>query len=618
MANVIEVLLRAKDQTGPALNKFKSNINGLKAGLGAVAGVVGLGALAFAKMVQVTAAAEKSTVQLNAALKATGDNAGVTKEGLDALAESIQRTTTYDSALVKSAEAILLTFKEVRGEAFERTIQVSTDLAARLGVDLVAAVREVGRALNDPVKGLATLNRSGIQFTQAQKDIIKQLVDTGQAARAQSLILTELENRYKGSAEAARNTLSGALQGLKNSFDGLFESTKGETEGITNAINGLSEALSDPDLKDGLDTLVGGFLQLVALLPKAVSGIAAFDRQASDLVQSPAIRNFLKTIAATGGASGLLASGVLALTGRDQSRTTRNSQYGGRGQRGQNETFDSIPAIPKLEEFNVTVQRIKEDYSDVLAELEESTRTSTENQAAAFIKLKTNLEFLRDEKLITGDKFNERLGTAIDDLLPLFDLNQIRSKYKSVKQETTELGEFMKGVWQGVGRSIQSALSDAIYDGKLSIRGLVDVVRRAAADILSAFVTSGIKKYIGTLFSGTSSKSSSSSSAAAFGAGLLGALGFAASGGRQRGPRIVGEDGPELDMGSGRIYNQRQLAFGGGSGINYAPVNHFQIIEREDPEKTKREILQQVAAQGAQQQAEFARQLERNNIGPIR
>jgi hypothetical protein len=563
----------------------------------------GLG-IAFKAFISNIEEAEAAASQLDAAFKATGANARLTRSSLDDLASSIQRTTTYSDDLVKQAESILLTFRQVRGDAFERTIKVSTDLAARLGIDLVSAVRQVGRAINDPVQGLSLLRRSGIQFTESQAELIKRLVETGQAAKAQELILTELEGRYKGAAAAARNTLGGSLAGLKNAFGDLFEGTKESTSGLVKSINGISEALSDPKIKEGIDVLVTGLLKIVELTIRSAGAFGSLLGKMNEISKNEFFRSSL----------GLLGRPVIAAIGAltddgPKPRIGGAGHGGSRIPRGQ-ESFDDIPAVATLEEFTVTVKKIKDEYGDVLKELEESTRTSTQNQAAEFLKLKTTLEFLRDEKLITGDEFTKRLSTATDELLPEFDLNEIRAKYKSVKAETTEMGEFMKGVWQGVGQSIQATLSDALYEWKFSFKSLLDITRRALADIASAIITSGIKK---ALQSQLSSSSSSSSGGWLKALGQL--FGFAAGGGSQRGPRIVGEDGPELAMGSERIYNRRQMAFAGmGSSINFAPVTNITLIERDNPDKTKQEIFQTVAIQNARQQAEFIRTLQRSGV----
>lgn len=295
------------------------------------------------------------------------------------------------------------------------------------------------------------------------------------------------------------------------------------------------------------------------------------------------------------------------LDSRDAERRTRGPTGAQRG-RGRQEA-PLLPPVVDIEEFRVTVNKIRDEYGDVLRELENETKTSIERQSAEYIKLRTNLQFLRSEKIIDQTKYENRLGAALDDLLPEFDLNEIRAKYKVVKKETTELGEFMKGVWQEVGRSIHSTLSDAIYEWRLSWRSLLDIARRALADITAAIITSGIK---GALKSVTSGGGGSGSGVNWFKA-IGSFFGFAAGGGRVDRPTIVGEDGTELVLPPARVMNQRQMAFAGGGGnVTYAPSFSVAIVERENAERTKAEVYQTVAVMLAQDKADFVRTLQRS------
>jgi hypothetical protein len=69
-------------------------------------------------------------------------------------------------------------------------------------MDLTGSAILVGKALNDPVKGLAALNRVGVQFDESQKKQIKRMVKAGNVAGAQRVILRELEKQTRGSAVA--------------------------------------------------------------------------------------------------------------------------------------------------------------------------------------------------------------------------------------------------------------------------------------------------------------------------------------------------------------------------------------------------------------------------------
>ena len=81
----------------------------------------------------------------------------------------------------------------------------------------------LGKALNDPVANLSALSRAGIQFSEDQKEVVKSLVETGNLAEAQTLILDELEKQYGGSAEAAAKAGTGPFKQLSNALGDLQE-----------------------------------------------------------------------------------------------------------------------------------------------------------------------------------------------------------------------------------------------------------------------------------------------------------------------------------------------------------------------------------------------------------
>lgn len=599
MANVIEVLLRGTDDTA----SLRRGITSLRSAFAAL----GAGAL-LTNLVANISEAESATAQLDVAFKNTGATLGKTRQQLDDLAVSMQKTTTFSDDLVKQGEAILLTFDKVRGDAFERTARVAADLAERTGGDLVSSMQQLGRALNDPLQGLTLLRRSGIQFSDTQKDLVKDFVKTGEAAKAQDVILTELERRYKGSAEAARNTLGGSLKGLKNAFGDLFEGTTQGTGAATDAINSLAASLANPDIKAGIDTYVTGLAKISELVVKLVSAIGSLGSKAAEVISGDGLLGkTIRGMASLVPGSGLASAGYAALT--TEKKEPFQYRYDIESRFPWEKSGGFTPQKEELKEVSVTVQRVKDDYAGVLKEMEELTRSSTEKQAADFIELKTTLQFLRDEGLISSEKYGERLGSALDDLLPEFDLNEIKAMYTSVKKESTELSEFMKGVWQGVGNSIRQTLSDAAYEGKLSLRSLVDIGRRVVADLIAAFTTSELKSIFKSLMD-------SSKQSGGFLAAIGAAFGFAAGGGDISKPTWVGEEGRELVVpkaGGARVYNQRQLA-GMGSSLSYSPTTNIQVIEREDQAKTTEAILNAVAMQRSEDMEELMRMLAKSGV----
>jgi hypothetical protein len=171
---------------------------------------------------------EKSAAKLEAVLKSTEHSAGRTATQIDLLAGSLQDLTTFEDDVTKNAAAKLLTFTNVKTDVFDDAIRAAQDMATVLDSDLDSAIMQLGKALNSPAEGLSALTRSGVSFTQQQKDVIKSLVETGRTAEAQRMILAELNKEFGGAAQAMAKTSAGKWARARNAFGNVMEGL-GET-----------------------------------------------------------------------------------------------------------------------------------------------------------------------------------------------------------------------------------------------------------------------------------------------------------------------------------------------------------------------------------------------------
>ena len=256
---VIKIVLQAVDQISRPLASLTRQLSGLK---GVVAG---LGAyFAFSALKRNVLEAESATHRLEQAVKNMGAGAGRTTKQIDELATKIQQTTKFSDDAAKEAAVKLLRYNKLTGESFDRALMAATNLAEGLQMDLGSAARMVGMALQDPQRGMLMLRRAGIILSAQQRELIKDLMKTGDVAGAQKVIFGELERVYGGFAESARNTLGGALEGLENQFTDLFEGDSSSFGNATKAINDLSKMLSDPAIKQGFDIFITGAVTAAA------------------------------------------------------------------------------------------------------------------------------------------------------------------------------------------------------------------------------------------------------------------------------------------------------------------------------------------------------------------
>ena len=215
---------------------------------------------------------QKAIAQMEAGLKSTGGQVGITSKELQKMAADLQKTTLFgDEEILQGATAQLLTFTNIAGEQFERTQVVALDLATRLDGDLKSASIMLGKALNDPVANLSALSRAGIQFSEDQKKTVKSLVETNRLADAQNLILAELETQYGGSAAAAAAAGLGPIQQLGNSLSDMSE-VIGEIlmPMLTKLANWIKKIA---DKFDGLDDSTKKTIVVVALLAAALGPV---------------------------------------------------------------------------------------------------------------------------------------------------------------------------------------------------------------------------------------------------------------------------------------------------------------------------------------------------------
>lgn len=146
--------------------------------------------------------AQQTEALTAARIKSTGNAAEVSAKQQGQYVDQLSKLAAVDDEVIAGGANMLRTFTNVKGEAFEPALESALDLSAAMGTDLQSSVVLVGKALNDPVKGLTALTRVGVTFTQQQKDQIRAMAEAGDVAGAQKLIIAELQKEFGGSAKA--------------------------------------------------------------------------------------------------------------------------------------------------------------------------------------------------------------------------------------------------------------------------------------------------------------------------------------------------------------------------------------------------------------------------------
>jgi hypothetical protein len=190
---------RGQNDAETGLNKLGKSAKRL-AKIGAAAfAAVGAGAVVMGKkLLDAGERAATSNARIEQITKSMGQFEGATDQVTDrlvTLAEKTAKLVGVDQNLIKEGQALLLTFKSVSADAnkvggvFDRATKAAIDLAAAGFGSVTTNAVQLGKALEDPIKGLAALGKSGVTFTAEQKELIKTLVETGRVAEAQEIIL---------------------------------------------------------------------------------------------------------------------------------------------------------------------------------------------------------------------------------------------------------------------------------------------------------------------------------------------------------------------------------------------------------------------------------------------
>jgi hypothetical protein len=274
---IVELALRDK-LTGPlrsatrGVNQLDTNTNRLSASTSrlqtrSVALGVGLERLAevgirsviggIANGVAEMQRLEDANLQTAAAIESTGGVAGQSVEGIRAMAEAYESlNATVDDKAIQEAANVLLTFRRVGEEAFQPAIEAALNLSTALDQDLQTSIVQIGKALEDPIRGVTALRRAGVQLTEQQEEQIRTLVEQNDLYGAQQIILAELNKQVGGRFAAQGQGDAARAAALRDSLEDLQRvAAEGLAPGLTRVREALIGAFRDPSIIAGVRTV---------------------------------------------------------------------------------------------------------------------------------------------------------------------------------------------------------------------------------------------------------------------------------------------------------------------------------------------------------------------------
>ena len=250
-------------QSATAVDKF-GKVAGAVGKVGLLAVVTAIGAIAnlVPDLIAMGDESRRADLRLQSLAETSGlfgKQTAVVTERMKEFATATMLKTGVDDELIKSAQGILLTFKAVGDSAdevggiFDRATQAAIDLAAAGFGEVEGNAKQLGKALQDPSKGLTALTRAGVTFTDAEKKRIRTLQESNRLNEAQLLIMQAIESQVGGTAAA---TVS-ATDLMRVRFEDMGETIGVALLPVVDALaTSFSEFLDRPETKAALDALV--------------------------------------------------------------------------------------------------------------------------------------------------------------------------------------------------------------------------------------------------------------------------------------------------------------------------------------------------------------------------
>ena len=279
----------------PIISKFddkgikqaESGFDGFKSSLGKIAGVIA-GAFAVDKLVDFgkeSIALAEQVKQSNDRIGAIadsmgifGDQAGAVSQRLIDLADSQEILLGVDDSIIKSTQAKLLTFKQLAGTAdeaggaFDRATAAAIDLAAAGFGTAESNATALGKALQDPIKGIAALARSGVTFTDVEKEKIKTLVESGKTLEAQDMILKAIETQVGGTAAATATASEKMALAFENVKETVGAALLPAFQSLITSLLPVIEKLG-PQIATVVTALTPVFDKFAALVPVVIDAL---------------------------------------------------------------------------------------------------------------------------------------------------------------------------------------------------------------------------------------------------------------------------------------------------------------------------------------------------------
>lgn len=430
------------------------------------------------------------TGDLNRAMLVSGASqeaaANSTRQMIQALEGGVVRAEEYNSIL-------------------ENTPRILKAVASGMGVSM-------GELRQQMLAGELTAQRFVEAFQDGAKDIAAEFDTTERTARQ------------------AMTTLGNTLRGIIDDAD----DTKGATAAITEAIIELRDTIEEnrEEILAVFDGLLESTTSLVEKLPTVVGHLGTMTEKVKNTYD--ALPSWMWNVgiggAIIGGKKGtaVLASlGLFAKTMADiEDETTAIGQSNSIVAIALEKVFGKVEKSAKITGGSLMDYAIATEESiaptETLAEASGGLAGQLTETAEKAIKKTTketvNYDNALQDAFGSVDRFSQSLSdldktthayyaelgkkVPVDSwLLKAQDAPEVAARAMAALEEQTEQSAFVfQEQWDNAFENFQSYLSDALMNWEWSWDSMLDIAKRALADIVSAFVTSGLRELVGSIF----------------------------------------------------------------------------------------------------------------------
>ena len=479
-------------------------------------------------------------------------------KALRAMADELGFKTLFDEKAFQKGFALLTSFKNIGIDSYGRVAETAADLAQINQVDLKSSFLQLAKALSDPTRGLTALSRSGVIFTDQQREMILELHNSGQQMKAQAEILRIVEGSYKGAARAAATGLAGAFDTLGQKVRDFNEALGGAAEPfmeplvrgtselfgvVTDGLNAISddmvvfakniEIALKPVFKWIIDSLKNMFEWFDAVFATQ-RNLATIQVKTGDQFKEVRNQLLLNAKGITDKDGNLRNFGLPASNNRAEQRA--KEMAGVYTMEDMPKNFPRLGLLGKQKPWkhlvNDAVNEIFQENVATYVEKELGLKAIKPKIEEVTVSLEGNITKLKGLKK-SSDGVNESLTSAFG--------QKGQKKLDSFQDSLTDVGSKMADVVIKGFKGMEDALTEFVMNGKLSFKSLADsIIKDMIRIAIQQTITAPLTGWFKGLFKGPSIGTQVGNLAGEF---APKAMGGPVGAGRSY---LVGERGPEL------------------------------------------------------------------------